>query len=206
LDKEILYLAIIPFIIIILLGMVACGQANSLWTEKASFYYVDHKAREEGDIVTVIISEATAATHKTATNRAKDLKLDGGPEVKGKGIDNLLSLLPTFGAKAKSSYKGGAATNRVGKIEGKVSAVVVRVLPDGNLVISGSKKIKVNAEEEEITISGIIREEDISPDNTIISTFIHNTDIKYRGSLKLSDEERPGFITRLLTKAVNFIF
>lgn len=204
-DKEILYLAIIPFIIILLFGIVACSHAESLWVDKGNFY-VDHKAREEGDIITVIISETTAASHKTATQRGKDLQLDGGPESKGKGVTNFLSFIPVFGAKAKSSYKGKSATDRVGKLIGKLSAQVVRVLPNGDLVIEGSKKIRVNTEEEEITLSGIIRVEDILADNTILSTYIHNADIKYRGDLKFSDKEKPGFITRLITKAVNFIF
>lgn len=204
-DKEILYLAIIPFIIIFLFSIVACSHAESLWAEKSNFY-ADHKAREIGDVITVIISETTAASHKTATQRAKDLKVDGGPETKGKGVTNILSFLPYFGAKAKSSYKGGADTKRTGQLMGKLSAKVIRVLPDGDLVIEGSKKIKVNTEEEEITLSGVVRIEDISSDNTIASTYIHNADIKYRGSLKFSDEEKPGFITRLVTKAVNFMF
>lgn len=204
-DKEILYLAIIPFIIILLFGIVACSHAQSLWTDRSSFY-ADHKAREVGDIITVIISETTAASHKTATQRAKDLQLDGGPQSKGKGITNLLDFIPTFGAKAKSSYKGKAATDRVGKLIGTLSTTVVRVLPDGNLVIKGSKKIKVNMEEEEMTLSGIVRVEDISADNSISSTYIHEADIKYRGGLKFSDREKPGFITRLVTKVVNFVF
>jgi flagellar L-ring protein precursor FlgH len=205
LDKEILYLAIIPFIIILLFGIVACSHAKSLWTDRGSLF-ADHKAKEVGDIVTVIISEATAASHKSATKRAKDLNLDGGPETKATGVTNILSFLPTFGAKAKSSYKGAAATNRMGKLIGKISARVIRVLPDGNLVIKGKKKIKVNMEEEEITLSGVIRVEDISAENTILSTYIHDADIKYKGSLKLSDKERPGIITRIVSKIINFIF
>jgi len=174
------------------------GYGVSLWVGEKGLFE-DHKARNIGDIVTIIILEQTNAFHSTSTKRAKNI--EGGP-TQEKG--NLLSYLPFIGA--KSSYKGSGLTERTGSLNAKVSAEIIKILPNGNLGIQGREVIRVNSEEEEIIISGEVRPEDISSDNTLLSTHISNLQVKYRGSLKFSDKKRPGVISRLLAGICNFLF
>lgn len=184
--------------VFILLAFISEGRGKSLWIEEEGLFE-DRKARRIGDTLTIIISEQTSAFHFTDTERAKDI--EGGPRVER---GNLLSLLPFIGA--GSSYRGSGQTRRSGGLTTTVTARVLSVFPNGNLGIEGRRVIRVNSEEEEIVITGEVRPEDISSDNTVLSTHISNTKIRYRGSLKFSDKEKPGIISRLLAGICNFLF
>ncbi|MDI6703791.1 MAG: flagellar basal body L-ring protein FlgH [bacterium] len=184
--------------VFILLAFIPEGRGESLWSGEGSLFE-DHKARHIGDVVTIVILEQTNAFHSTSTKRAKDIE-GGAKGEKG----NLLSLLPFIGG--KSSYKGDGQTKRSGGLTAKVTAEIIRILPNGNLGIEGRRVIRVNSEEEEIVITGEVRPEDISSDNTVLSTYISNAKIRYRGCLKFSDKEKPGVISRLLAGICNFLF
>ncbi|MEW5768479.1 MAG: flagellar basal body L-ring protein FlgH [bacterium] len=189
-------------VFIFLAGVVTPGQAISLWSERSN-YFIDHKARQPGDIITVLITESSNATHAASTKRDKDVSVDGGPTSVTK---NLLDFLPFFGGKAKSAYKGSGSTTRRGALTATISCRVVKVLPNGNLSIEGSKNIRVNSEEEEIILSGVIRPEDISSDNTIPSTYVSEANVRYKGGLTFSDQEKPGLFKRVLAGIANFCF
>ncbi|NLA58040.1 MAG: flagellar basal body L-ring protein FlgH [Firmicutes bacterium] len=79
---------------------------------------------------------------------------------------------------------------------------MVEVLPNGNLVIEGTQSLIVNNETQEITVRGVIRPQDIEPDNTILSTYIADATISYQGSGILGAQDKPGILTRIL----NWIF
>jgi flagellar L-ring protein precursor FlgH len=165
--------------------------------------FIDRKARAVGDIVTVIVAESTAASHRTTTERAKDIGISGGATP---AEENLLDFIKFFGASGTSSYRGEGTTIRTGDILGKITARVVKVLPNGNLAIKGEKKIRVNNEEEVMILTGVIRPEDIRADNTILSTYVSDANIRYRGGITISDEEKPGFLTRILCLIPNIFF
>lgn len=197
--KDLLSLPVLIFLFSVVTLPV---QATSLWSE-GSNYFIDHKARKPGDIVTVLITESSNAAHATSTNRAKDVSVNGGPtSVTG----NILDFLPFFGGKGKSAYKGTGNTTRLGTLKATISCQVIKVLPNGSLSIEGSKTIKVNTEEEEIVLSGVIRPEDVSSDNTILSTYISEAKIRYKGGLNFSDKEKPGLFKRVLGGIANFCF
>ena len=95
-------------------------------------------------------------------------------------------------------------TWNVGQIDAGTSAAlvlradVVAPLPNGTLVIKGNREIRVNNENQRITLSGLIRPVDISPDNTILSSYVANARIEYTGSGSVSDKQRPGWLTRFI--------
>ncbi|MEW6620392.1 MAG: flagellar basal body L-ring protein FlgH [bacterium] len=182
-------------------------EAESLWAKSSQeSLYVDHKAKKIGDIITVLVVESSSAMQKSSTKKSKDAELSGGPTTVEKGKKNLLSFIPYFGAKGKSKYKGDADTSRSGILKANLTAQVVNVLPNGNLAIEGSKKLLINNEEQILAVSGVIRPEDIEADNSILSTYILDASIKYKGGTSLSDKEKRGVITRVLTKIVNVLF
>lgn len=191
--------------ILMIMGLATHVYGASLWREGANLF-TDHKARRPGDIITIIISESSVASHSNSTEREKEAKAEGGPTAVAEGETNLLDFIPFFGAAGKTEYKGEAKTTRAGVLTAKITAQVVKVLPNGNLFIEGNKRIMVNGEEEEILITGVIRPQDIRADNTILSTYIAQTKISYRGGLRFTTRERPGIITRLLSGLANFFF
>ncbi|MBU0567191.1 flagellar basal body L-ring protein FlgH [bacterium] len=192
-------------ILAVVLGLTESNiLAESLWRENANLF-TNQKACQVGDVVTIVISESSQATHSAVTSRKKDVGISGGPET-GKGATNVLDFLPFLSASGNSKFKGSGQTARSGQLLATVTAQVMRVYPNGNLGIEGKKVIRVNTEEEEIVISGIVRPSDIEANNTVLSASIADADIKYRGKLTFSDEEKPGFIAKLVGGIVNIFF
>ena len=72
------------------------------------------------------------------------------------------------------------------------------VLPNGNLLIEGKRSIFINDEKKNIVITGIVRPEDISTDNTVSSSYVADAQITYEGFGPLTDKTKPGFLSRVL--------
>lgn len=168
------------------------AAAHSLWVEGGNLY-ADNKARQPGDLVTLIIVERAQATQSATTQSGKDTSVGFGPIMWG-----VTPLVPGFSAEAGDSYRGGGSTTRGGSLNARMTAMVVDVLPNGNLVIEGRQTIIVNEEEQLIVVSGIVRPQDIAPDNTVLSTFVADATITYHGTGPLGDRQEPGLLTRLL--------
>jgi len=75
---------------------------------------------------------------------------------------------------------------------------VIRVLDNGNLLIEGRRQLTLNAEDEFIVITGVIRTADITADNAVSSSNIADARILYTGSGVLADKQHPGWLTRAL--------
>ncbi len=101
-------------------------------------------------------------------------------------------------ASYQSSFSGTGATARNESMTAKMSARVIQVLPDGNLVIRGSQEILVNNEKQYITVQGVVRPADIGADNTVLSTYMADSRIDYSGQGDLSRKQREGWLSRLL--------
>jgi len=168
------------------------GQARSLFT--------DIKAHKVGDILTVLIYEQSQATNQVETKTAKSSKADaeGGPGI------GTFSFFPSFGASwnQKSTYNGKGENIRNGSLRAKMSVTVVAVRESGDLIIEGSRTVGVSGEKETLFLTGVVRQKDITPDNTIASYLIADAEIHYNGKGVATTGSRPGFFTRLL----NWIF
>lgn len=192
-------------ILAVILGLTESTiLAESLWKENTSLF-TNQKAHQIGDVVTIVIAESSQASHSAVTSRQKDVGITGGPEI-GKGATNILDFLPFLSASGNSKFKGSGQTSRSGQLLATVTARVVMVYPNGNLGLEGKKTIKVNSEEEEIVISGIVRPSDVAANNTVLSAHLAEADIKYRGKLTFSDKEKPGIIAKLVGGIVNIFF
>ena len=177
---------------LLLLSMLDAAEVYSLYT--------DHRAMKHDDLLTILIVENAKAGSKSSTSTGKKNSF-GIDNVKGGGA---LDFIPAFGASGglNTGYEGKGATSRQGSLIAKVSARVVDVLDNGNLVINGSKVVEVNEEKEIIKISGIVRPEDIGTDNTVYSYKISDANITYSGKGVSYKGQRPGLIARFF----NFIF
>jgi len=181
---------------------------DSLWNDQLPFgvFYSDPRARGMNDIVTILIIEnATGENSATSSGKKKSEVKAGIPSFFGwekelagkitKGFDssNLVS------ANLDKSFDADGKTARSGKIVATLSARVVRVLPNGNLVVLGQREISINNEKETIFVSGIIRREDIRADNTVLSTKIADARIFYGGKGQVSEDQRAGWAGRLIS-------
>ncbi len=107
---------------------------------------------------------------------------------------------PSIKGSAKSDFKGDGDTARTGRITGTITAKVVEVLPNGNLVIESRKEIIVNNEKEILVLRGIIRPDDISQNNTILSQYVADAQIYLVGEGTLGDKQSQGWLVRFLDK------
>lgn len=157
--------------------------------------YSDHKAHRVGDVVTILIVEQSKAANeaKTVTRKDREFSLSGG----GKGY---LDFIPLFGAegKAKSEHEGSGATSRRGVLKATMTARVISILQNGNLIIQGSRVVEINNEKEVIVLSGVVRPQDISAQNTVYSYNIANLQISYKGKGVVHTGQRPGILSRIL--------
>jgi flagellar L-ring protein precursor FlgH len=159
-------------------------------------FYTDVKARDVGDVLTVMIVEKTLASNSSSIMTEKETVV--GTEGGGTGP---LDFIPAFGfdGTVTKGHEGLGTTSRKGSIVGQMAVVVTEVLDNGNLVIKGEKQIVVNDEAEILVVTGMVRPSDVSGSNVVYSTDIANTQITYKGKGMVSAYSRPSLLTRLLT-------
>ncbi|AIF53791.1 flagellar basal body L-ring protein FlgH [Pelosinus sp. UFO1] len=172
-------------------------SAMSLWSDAGSAnLFIDHKARAVGDTLTIIINESSSANR---VGNASNSKTSSTSMNAGTGIFHGIASA-TAGNSDSFTAKGSLANTNT--VTGQMSAQVIEVKPNGTLVISGTQSIKQNGEEQKITVSGLVRPEDILSDNTVLSTYIGNAQIRVDGNGPISKKQRQGIISQLF----NFLF
>jgi flagellar L-ring protein precursor FlgH len=187
----------------------AAKTEGSLFSDdvKADFF-TDVKAVNVGDIVTINIVETSKASKDAKTDLERNNEVDAGIKaLLGFETYNhplVQELAPEFNlgtgisAAYESKFKGKGKTTRNESMTAQISARVIQVLPNGNLVIRGSREITVNYEKQYIIVQGVVRPEDISPENTVLSTYIADAKIDYTGKGDLSRQQRQGWLSRLI--------
>jgi flagellar L-ring protein precursor FlgH len=164
--------------------------------------YDDRIARRVGDLVTVVFEESTNAKKGASTSITKESELDlGVPLVLGRPVTiggNPLSAA----AAARRSFAGEGEADQSNLLKGVLASTVISVQPNGNLVIQGHKKLTLNRGDEYVTITGVIRREDLRPDNTISSQRVANAQISYTGSGQLADANRMGWLSRVFQSVI----
>lgn len=178
--------------VLLLTSVTGSGAASSLWSESASLFS-DTKARQVGDLVTMIIVERSQATQSASTQTGSEGKVQVGPI----SLADIVPVIPPLSAGGSDSAGAKGSTTRGGSLNARMTAQVVEVLPNGNLVIEGRQTIIVNGEEQIIVVSGQVRPQDIAPDNTVLSTFVADATIVYHGTGPIGDKQTPGLLTRL---------
>lgn len=171
------------------------AQSGSLWSNDVQNPLLDRTARRVGDIVTIVISENSVATFKAGTTASKS---DSNSVAQKLFIGFLDRIFKPFSTNDSSSNKGEGDTNQTGKMSARISAVVRKVMPNGNMIIEGSRNIMTNKELQIIKLSGVIRRDDIRPDNTVKSESIAEAEIKMEGKGLIADRQRRGLLTRIL--------
>ncbi len=177
------------------LGAAAPAAAASLWSDESVHFFSNHKAMHLGDIVTVIIVEEASASNKSELklNKQTSNKLDAS----GTGSLDFIPLL-SGGVDYAKDHQGKGETTLNGRMRARVTAEVIEIRPNGNLVIEGSRTVLINDDEDQITVRGVLRPEDIAADNTVLSTYLSEAQIAYTGNGPNDNATRQGIITRIL--------
>jgi flagellar L-ring protein FlgH len=179
-------------------------KGNSLWQDSGSDLFRDPRATRVGDVVTVKIAIKDKASLDNKSDRSRDSKSNfaisnsydinyAQGNLKGAGSGKGDSSI-TSG----TSTKGDAAITRSESIELLVAAVVSDVLPNGNLVVSGTQEVRVNQEIRVLNVAGVLRPRDIATDNTVSYDKIAEARISYGGRGRMTEVQQPGWGHQLL--------
>ena len=167
----------------------------------AANLFTDLKASRVNDIVTINVVESTSATDKATTDLDRQSGIKAGwagiletfqasGMIKELGNANSVNFGNTFG--------GQGTTTRSSRMTAFITARVIKVKPNGNLVIRGARDVRVNNENQYIYLQGEIRPVDISSSNVVLSTYIADAVIELTGYGVVSDKQHPGLVARLL--------
>jgi flagellar L-ring protein FlgH len=179
---------------------------GSLWQASSVNLTDDLKARRRGDIITIVISETASASKAANTGTSRDSSMSAGmPHLLGlenTGIikNNFADLAKIISASSNSSFKGAGSTSRQENLNATITARVIDVQANGNLMIEGRRNIKVNEEDQIIVLEGIVRGRDITPDNTVNSIYVADARISYSGRGIISDQQNPGWLMNIFNK------
>lgn len=177
---------------------------GSLWVDQsAGSLYEDSKATRVGDTVIVDIVENSSSSMDVNTDAKRKTAMDiGVPEINIFGNKTSLGAFAgdtkLIGTDFSNTFKGEATSDRSGQVTASIAARVTEVLPNGNLSLFGRRAMKVNNEVQYITVSGIIRPQDISSGNRVQSTYLADSRIEYYGKGALADKQKPGWGTRII--------
>ena len=189
-------------------------SSGSLWKDGVTNeigMFADRRARRRGDVLTIIVAENTTITNQidTQTSKAnsvsnpvldqyllrlpKNLKVAKrapGTGTSGNGVtaDSALGLT--------TSYKGDAQLNQQESLVSRAAITVTDVLPNGNLVVEGTRIVSFSGETKYAELSGIVRHDDVAPDNTVLSTNIADAKVKYVDEGTLTDAQKKGWLSR----------
>ena len=175
-------------------GAIYVGRQSDSWFGKGRNFQV-------GDVITVLLNESTQAARSQvgsiSRNSTNDM-LTPGLAVLGNKLGGVMK--GTDFSKTDISNKGTGTADQTASLNGSIAVAVVEVMPNGNLVLRGEKQLALTEGSEVIQVAGIIRPEDVAPNNTVQSRRLANAQIAYRGSGDLANATRAGWGTSALLK------
>ena len=180
----------------------AFAQSGAIYSDASPnlFLFRDLRARNVNDIVNILIVENSTATNSANTSTQKKGDVSAG-------IPSFLGIKTNPNPLTASSgldFSGQASTSRTGQLNASLSARVVQVMPNGDLVIEGTKQVTINREHQLLTVRGIVRQYDVSPTNVVLSTSIANMDVNFDGKGIISDANKPALLYKIFKYILPF--
>jgi flagellar L-ring protein precursor FlgH len=178
---------------------------GSLWQDASRSLVADFRAGRVGDLVTIRVDESpkaqgdadTELDHESSTQLGASKFLGLAAAIQREHPDVDMSAL--IDVMSKSTFTGKGSTTRNSRVQASMSARVHKLLPNGDLFIEGTKVLMVNDEELHIYVSGVVRPEDIEQDNSVASSLIADAQIEFAGRGAITDNQRQGWLSRLLS-------
>lgn len=195
-------------------AFLLCGgtpaRAQSLWRDDMPRSLVgDRKATRVGDILTILVQESASVKKDASTKTAKKSNIDASLQafLYGPAASKLLTKggqLPAMKMSGTSDFDGGGSINNSEQMTAKISVRVLDALPNGNLIIEGTRKTSFSGEKQEAILRGVVREVDVAANNTVFSYNIADANISFVSSGSVSDTQKKGWFTRTWDKIAPF--
>ncbi|MGG6463288.1 flagellar basal body L-ring protein FlgH [Solilutibacter silvestris] len=149
----------------------------------------DQRAYRVGDVITILVEEATKAKSGATTDASSDLGLHAGLQHPKTNYNASLTV--------GGGNRGGAETTRVGELRTQITVQVDNVLPNGTMHVAGVHDMTVNGEHQTIRLSGLVRPQDISSDNAVWSNRLGNAELELVGKGVVSESQRQSIFYRI---------
>jgi flagellar L-ring protein precursor FlgH len=183
------------------------ASAGSLWSPASRFTDLgaDVRAFQVNDLVTIVVNEQASAVATGATQTSRVSSVNAAVTALA-GIKSATGALANLATSANTTALNGTGTTSQGtQLTTTLSARVTHVLPNGYLVLEGSKNVQVNSEHQEIIVRGIIRPVDLIPGNIVSSSQLAQMEIRINGKGVVSDAtRRPNFLYRIILGLLPF--
>jgi flagellar L-ring protein precursor FlgH len=172
---------------------------GSLWpADGRGFLFTDLKARRVGDLVTIQVTETSTSNREAETKVSKDDKNEADfRTLFGINTNRGGRERGRFNFSGKNDFDGKGTITRSDRVTAQIVARVVKVLENGTLLVEGRRAIAVNDETQLLTISGLLRPADISPENTAPSTALADVEIGLVGKGIIADKQSPGILNQI---------
>ncbi len=179
---------------------VAPTQVNSLWRSGSRAFFKDQRAAQVGDVLTVLVNIADTANLANATGATRAGSEQAGvPNFLGlesqlpKLISKNLNVNNLVNTNSTNNNTGTGTIKRAETVTLRLAGEVTQVLPNGNLVVAARQEVRVNSELRELTVSGVVRPQDIASDNTVSHDRMAEARIAYGGRGTLTDLQQPRY-------------
>ena len=187
--------------------------------ERGSRHFGYKRKFQAGDVLTVILTESTRAQRRSGLEAVKE-----GTNSPLRGLQGLISAplnTPSAGRSWLQNQsldalratdfddltietKGRGSADQAASLDGSLAVMITQVLPNGNLVIQGQKRLSLSEGSETVKLQGIVAREDVQPDNTVLSSRIAGAQIAYIGSGELAEFAKVNWGTRFFNKVWPF--
>ena len=183
----------------------AGARADSLWPAAGhgsqSGMVADRKAAATGDILTIVVSESVAAQNSQSTKSSRDSSIaDAISSFIYPGLGTHKGALPSMSVTGKAAYSGGGDVSNTQSLAARAAVLVTDVLPNGNLAIEGVRVVTFAGETQYVVLHGLVRRDDIAPDNSIQSTNIADARVEFYAEGALTDAQKRGWLAKVYEK------
>jgi flagellar L-ring protein precursor FlgH len=192
----------------LVIAVAGNAAADSLWTAPGSSEQAitaDRKASRVGDILTVVVQESASNQSSQRTTTDSGSNVDAGVEqwlfplaASKMGTHN--GALPGIKLGGTNDFTGGGQTSASQNLTARAAVLVTAVLPNGNLVIEGARRVTYDGETQHVVLHGVVRGEDVSSGNIVFSSNIADARVEFINEGTLTDAKKKGWLTKLYEK------
>ena len=164
--------------------------------------FSDLKARRVGDVLTIVLNEATNASKTATTTTAKTTTVaNSAPTIFGQSMTVRGRPILSTTLNGSDGFSGAGSSAQSNSLAGSLTVTVIDVQANGNLVVQGDKTLKLNQGDEFVHISGVVRSADIATNNTVTSDKLADARISYSGKGVVDSSNRMGWLARFFNSA-----
>jgi flagellar L-ring protein precursor FlgH len=192
-------------IILTIMAGLASAQAED---KLLKGMYADRTARDVGDLVTIMIEEQSSVQKDASDDSNKSvgggMGFDfPGMEANGTSMWDALSM-PEWSADASKSFSASGSKASSDTFSASITVYITEVMPNGNLLICGERKVNIDGDIIQFTLTGIVRPDDVSNSNTVLSSRVADALISYKTTGEFSKANKKGFFSKVLDWVIPF--